>query len=224
MPRYADYHRTVVGYHGTKQSTALKIVQGVGDFEPSKNDDDWLGNGIYFWEYAPQQAWLWARRRKRARGWDEEIAVVASMIRLGFCFDLLDPENVKDLGRIYQEYTKALEEAGILPPTNVMSRKRLNCGIFEFAYASFEDRDSPVDTCRAVFVPTTRVDRIWRGSGIHPHAHIQVCVRNPACILGTWLVKPDEDFTNVDERETPEADPGNHADSRFGSSPPEGDS
>lgn len=48
MPRYADYHRTVVGYHGTKKDTALRIVQGMEGFEPSRNEDDWLGHGIYF--------------------------------------------------------------------------------------------------------------------------------------------------------------------------------
>jgi hypothetical protein len=29
MPRFADYHRTVVGYHGTRRSTALRVVQGL---------------------------------------------------------------------------------------------------------------------------------------------------------------------------------------------------
>lgn len=92
MPRYADYHRTVIGYHGTKHSTAPRIVQGLQGFDPSENDDDdWLGHGVYFREYAPQQAWLWAEQRKRSKGWDEEVAVVAPMLRLGYCFDLLDP-------------------------------------------------------------------------------------------------------------------------------------
>lgn len=199
MPRYADYHRTVVGYHGTKKSTALRIIQGESVFDPSENEDDWLGHGIYFWEYAPQQAWLWAQQRKRSKGWDDEIAVVASMIRLGFCFDLLDPENVKDLGRFHQAYEKGMRENGHPLPVNVMSHKRLNCGVFQFAYTYMESQGDTVDTCRAVFVPSTKVDRIWGGSGINAHAHIQVCVRNADCILGTWLVKPIEENADVHE-------------------------
>jgi hypothetical protein len=77
---YADYHRTVVGYHSTKWSTAKAIVSGEREFEPSTNDDDWLGHGVYFWEYAPQQAFLWARSRKTSKKWDEEIAVVGSIV------------------------------------------------------------------------------------------------------------------------------------------------
>jgi hypothetical protein len=61
---------------------------------------------------------------------------------------------------------------------------------FNFAYETLETQGRPLDTCRAVFVPTTKVDRIWKGSGINAHAHIQISVRNPQSILGTWLVKP----------------------------------
>lgn len=202
MPRYADYHRTVIGYHGTKKSTALRIVQGEAGFERSENGDDWLGHGIYFWEYAPRQAWLWAKRRSRAQGWTEEIAVVASMIRLGSCFDLLDPEHVKVLGHFHQEYLRTMREAGQKLPTNFRSKKRLNCAVFEFSYEIGGD----IDTCRAVFVPTIKADRIWDGSGINAHAHIQVCVRNPQCVLGTWLVKPIEELVDEEVEEEPNDD------------------
>src|ERR1700730_5185253 len=97
MPRFDDYHRTVVGYHGTRRSNALRIVQDLEGFKRSENTDDWLGHGIYFWEYAPKQAWAWANQRQKNQNWDEEIAVLASMIRLGNCFDLLDPDNLQEL-------------------------------------------------------------------------------------------------------------------------------
>ena len=112
MVSYADDHQTVIGYHGTRRETALRIVQRLGPFGRSQNDDDWLGNGIYFWEYAPRQAWLWADQRRRRKRWSGEIAVVASMIRLGSCFDLLDPENVKTLGVLHRGYTKIIGERG----------------------------------------------------------------------------------------------------------------
>jgi len=148
MAHYADYHRTVIGYHGTKKSAALKIIQGECGFEPSENDDDWLGHGIYFWEYAPQQAFLWAKQRKKKKGWpeDEEIAVLGSMIRLGFCFDLLDPENVKDLGGYYQARQQTLAESSDLQVTNVMSQKRLNCAVFNFAYETRKTQGQPLAT------------------------------------------------------------------------------
>src|SRR3954469_25733504 len=109
MMRFDDYHRTIVGYHGTRLSVALDIVNRRRGFSHSRNRDDWLGHGIYFWEYAPSQARWWAERRQKRRGWNEPIAILGSMIRLGFCFDLLDPYNVTYLTEVYQEYRETQE-------------------------------------------------------------------------------------------------------------------
>ena len=56
IARFDDYHRTLVGYHGTSLGTALRIVNRVQGFRWSERDYDWLGAGIYFWEFAPRQA------------------------------------------------------------------------------------------------------------------------------------------------------------------------
>lgn len=197
MPHFEDYHRTVIGYHGTRRSLALGVVQGLAPLDSSRNPGAWLGHGAYFWEYAPQQAWLWAEAVRRSQRRDDETAVLGCMIRLGNCFDLLDPENVKDLRDLHRRFLDAEEIAGRRPPVNVRSEKRLNRAVFEFAYATFEEEGHAVDTCRAVFVPTGR-DRPWRGSGINPRAHIQIVVRNPANILGTWLVRPREEGADGD--------------------------
>jgi hypothetical protein len=87
---YSDYHRTIIGFHGTDEPTADRLVVGE-PLRESDSDDDWFGKGVYFWEYAPKQAWWWARRFKK----HDRPAVIGAMIRLGNCFDLLDPANVK---------------------------------------------------------------------------------------------------------------------------------
>ncbi len=188
MPRFADYHRTVVGYHGVRRSVALEIVQGAQDSNRSENPDDWLGHGVYFWEYAPKQAWAWADQRRLSHGWDEEVAVLASMIRLANCFDLLDPDHLRELSAIRQQYERTENAMGRAPKQNYNKSKHLDCAVFQFAYAVFEAEGSPIDTCRAVFGPSH--ERMWNRSGVYKNAHIQLCVRNPACILGTWLVRP----------------------------------
>ena len=56
MDRFA---RTVLGYHGCDPAFAEKLLSGevpINDWKPSTNDYDWLGHGIYFWEYAPERA------------------------------------------------------------------------------------------------------------------------------------------------------------------------
>jgi hypothetical protein len=111
--RFADYYRTVVGYHGTSAVIADDLVAGA-PFRACANADDWLGAGIYFWEYAPKQAWWWAHRYKRLRA----PAVVGAMIRLGQCFDLLDPENVRLLRLLHDDTIQQRIEAGLEVPQN----------------------------------------------------------------------------------------------------------
>jgi hypothetical protein len=204
--RFDDYHRTVVGYHGTKLSTALEIVSRRRGFKRSENRDDWLGHGVYFWEYAPQQAFWWAQRRQKRQKWEEPIAILAAMIRLGFCFDLLDPYNVKYLRSIHDEYVKLERLAGRKPPENANNHKFLDCAVFQYAYAAIESSgpDLRVDSARAVYVPKGKGTRVWKRSWISYDTHIQICVRNPACILGAWLHHPTQ-LEISDDRQTNQA-------------------
>jgi len=124
MYDYRDYHRTIVGYHGTTAEIADLLVDGRG-FEQSKRPYDWLGKGVYFWEYASKQAWRWTTELRK----NEQAAVVGAMIRLGNCLDLLDPVNVRALRKVYDDIIPKWEEAGVPIPKNVLSKKNLDCAI-----------------------------------------------------------------------------------------------
>jgi hypothetical protein len=203
MARFDDYHRTVVGYHGTGLTAALRIINRVEGFRWSRRDFDWLGHGIYFWEYAPEQALNFAKirqqqfKRKRkptaqdARRANEPLAVIACMIRLGFCFDLLEPENVKYLLEVFADYQETMGLAGAALPKNTRKYRKLDCDVFEYAYKTIKesDQNASVDTARGVYVPTGS-RRLWRGSWISRDTHIQLCVRNSASLLGAWLHYP----------------------------------
>lgn len=191
LMQFDDYHRTIVGYHGTRLSVALDIVNRRRGFKYSRNRDDWLGHGIYFWEYAPQQAPWWAERRQRRQKWNEPIAILASMIRLGYCLDLLDPHNVTYMVESHGKLPRAEAKAGRPITQNANHRKYLDCAVFQYVYALADD-DRPVDTARAVYVPTGEEKRVWTRSWISNGAHIQVCVRNTSSILGTWLHYPTD--------------------------------
>ncbi len=120
-----DYDRTVVAFHGTRTDTARKLVAGQ-PFGASQNDDDWLGHGVYFWEYAPQQAWWWAKRR-----YGDDASVVGALVRLGRCVDLLDPSNVELLRDAHRELTTL----GTALPNNANTHKFLDCIVFNYLYA-----------------------------------------------------------------------------------------
>lgn len=181
-----DYHRTVIGYHGTRRATAEELVRG-NPFRSSENADDWLGHGIYFWEYAPQQAWWWAERRYGAT----QAAVVGTMIRLGRCFDLLDPRNGELLDRAHQGAARMFEFADRTLPDNANHHKYRDCIVFNYFYQRMAESGRNIDTSRAVFVPMGSADRYWPRSGVYRGSHIQICVRSTTSILSVWHVRRD---------------------------------
>lgn len=188
VPQYEDYHRTIIGYHGTTRETAEAIVRHEAEFRPSENPGDWLGHGVYFWEYAPQQAWKWARTRY---GEEKDVAVLGAMIRLGSCLDLLEPANTEEIRGYYNRLVLEVEAAGRALPQNRNADKRLDCAVFQYAASLLEVDGCPVETIRGVYVPTGSAQRLWKRSWLYEEAHIQLCVRDTKAILGTWLLKPE---------------------------------
>ena len=191
---YSDYHRTVLGFHGTTKEAAKKLVDGK-PFQDSDEDDEWFGKGVYFWEYAPKQAWWWAKTHKKY----PQPAVVGAVIRLGNCFDLLDPVNVATLKSLKEEMVSDLKLAGNRVPKNVLSHKRLDCAVFNYLYGRAESVQQPIDTARAVFAPSTTSTRAWKTSWINDNAHIQICVRTQSSILAVWHVREDGRYGKEDE-------------------------
>lgn len=76
-------------------------------------------------------------------------------------------------------------------PSNFRHRRNIECAVFNYLYDDAAAEGKPIDSARAVYVPTDRNKRIWRGSWIYEEAHIQVCVRNQKNILAVWHVGPD---------------------------------
>ncbi|MGA2583479.1 MAG: hypothetical protein ABSG31_09410 [Tepidisphaeraceae bacterium] len=180
---FHDYNRTIIGYHGTTAEVAERLVDG-GPFSASSNDDDWFGKGIYFWEYAPKQAWWWATTFKKK----SHPAVVGAIIRLGHCLDLLDPANVSTLKGFHNATLAKWRAAKNKIPRNFRQHKKLDCAIFNLYYHSAV---TPIETSRAVYVPTESAKRAWPRSWIYEQAHIQICVRQPKNIIAVWRVRKD---------------------------------
>ena len=114
------------------------------------------------------------------------------MIRLGFCLDLSEPENIEYVQEIYQSFRKSIELTGESLPTNDHQYRRLDCAVFEYAYKVIEESEeiSVLDTARGIYVPKDGSNRVWKGSWISRNTHIQLCVRNPASLLGARLHQP----------------------------------
>ena len=177
MDRFA---RTVLAYHGCAPDFADRILSGstpVADWQPSQNSWDWLGHGIYFWEYAPERALTW-RDRSGAGG-----AVIGAIIQLGNCLDLTDVADVELLAEAFEQVRQLYDLEGIALPSNNRGRNNLDCLVINAASKIAEVKGSPFNTSRCPFLEG---DRAYPGSLIYRQSHVQLVVLTPANILGVF--------------------------------------
>jgi hypothetical protein len=180
------YDRLVIAYHGCDATVAEEILSGQ-PFRRSENDYDWLGAGVYFWEYGPDRALQFARDKQR-RGRIAEPAVVGALIQLGNCLDLMDTACTDELARAYQSYRSIRAIEGKMLPRNAGTTpdkklRRLDCSVLNHYLDSLQERGIMFDTVRGGF---TEGERAFPGSGIFQQSHIQIAVRSPACVLGVF--------------------------------------
>jgi hypothetical protein len=189
--RNLDYQRTVVGYHGCDQEILESVLLGRGKLEASRNNYDWLGSGIYFWEYGVERALQWAVEiSRRGAGRIRNPAVLGGLIHLGFCFDLLDVRFTEWLREMFPLFTKTItEHGGVLPrneglPGNPeeLALRKLDCAFLNWAVPFLEAQTGQTfHTVRGVF---QEGEPAYEGSSIMRKSHIQIAVRDRNALLG----------------------------------------
>ncbi|HEX5271168.1 MAG TPA: hypothetical protein VFW33_11795 [Gemmataceae bacterium] len=181
------FARIVVGYHGCTAAFARGLLLGrqpIRDWRPSTNDWDWLGHGVYFWEHSPDRAIRWAQERYRTRR--QRPAVLGAYIQLGRCFDLLDEPITALLRQTYERLARAAAaQGGSLPQNRGREGKlrELDCMVINTCIEELLRTGREYDTVRGAFLEGTAV---YPGAGFSSENHIQIAVRNSACILGVF--------------------------------------
>jgi hypothetical protein len=180
-----QYGRTVIGYHGCDATTARQLFAGA-NFKPSQNDYDWLGHGIYFWEYGPDRAYRFATKKQTHWRKVKTPTVIGALINLGNCFDLLDTRFTADLGAAYpawRDTIRALDNE--LPANGGRDRtlRKRDCAVLNWYLDLAAGEGKEYDTVRCAFQEGPQA---FEGSAIHVDTHIQIAVRNPSCILGVF--------------------------------------
>lgn len=180
------YDRTVIAYHGCDTATAEEILAG-GAFKRSQNNYDWLGEGIYFWEFGVDRAVQFAQFQAKM-GKVTAPAVVGAILQLGECFDLMDTRFTRDLADAYSAYKKVKASAKEPMPKNQgtppdKKLRNLDCAVLNFYLTALAEGGLRYDTVRCAFVEG---DPVFPGSGIRCQSHIQIAVRNPACVVGVF--------------------------------------
>lgn len=182
---YGSLPNIIIGFHGCDYSTYCNVLYKHRPLKPSKNDYDWLGNGIYFWEQNLERAWQWAENNKKIK----TPAVIGAVIDLGYCLNLLDSTYISALKN---EYALFLIEAYLCGDTIPQNKdikgntdlllRYLDCAVIEHLHDSRNfTKEIPFDSVRGVFFEG---NPIYPTSGFHEQSHIQICIRNPNCIKG----------------------------------------
>ncbi len=174
--------QTVVGYHGCSQEVARLILEQQR-FVPSTKAYDWLGEGIYFWEYAPYRALQWAQERYTFP--EGSAAVIGATIQLGRCLNLLDTEYMTTIATTYAAFAASGVET--LPRNTNRGAHYLDRYIIDAHCREIEAAGlAPVQTVRGSFAEGTPV---YPGSKILDRSHVQIAVRDASCLSNLHLAK-----------------------------------
>lgn len=193
---YQKLPQIVLGFHGCDQTVVDRILPSTEEhLRPSKNEYDWLGNGIYFWLNDPQRAYEWAVQscnKKNSRV--KEPAVIGAIIDLGTCLNLCERESILLLQKSYKNLEENITGFG-LRVGEVYKNSRpdeggytllrdLDCGVIENLHRMMEESNESFDTVYGYFQEGKDA---FPGAGIKEKSHIQICVRNTSCIKGYFL-------------------------------------
>lgn len=204
----------VYGFHGTDEQVVLDAVLLKTDLQPSANDYDWLGNGIYFWENNLERANQYAVEASARKGSSIQTpAVIGAILDLGNCLDLLDQKHLDFLKVAYEDMIESLTAGNKPIPVNRkfgvkdfdFKARELDCAVIRYACKLAEEEGEPFDSVRAAF---------WEGDVLYPGAyfkeknHIQLAIINPAkCIKGLFLPRYPDPVADLDSEpsDPPEA-------------------
>jgi hypothetical protein len=193
---YSKRSGLIIGFHGCDLATRDKLLKSPTDFKKSENVYDWLGHGMYFWEYDCERALAFAQfkkdHHKTAQDPVKTPAVIGAVINLGFCLDLLDSSSIKLLTLGHEILEANLKGQNLELPKNKKGKtgkdfvfRHLDCAVIQTLHLNRKDNDlEEFDSVRGVF---WEGKRIYKNAGFRDKNHIQICIRNPNCIKGFFL-------------------------------------
>lgn len=182
-----QYPNLIIGYHGCEKDIALKVINGEDDLHVSTNKYDWLGSGIYFWENDYTRALEFAQEYNK-----QEPFVVGAILRLGNCLDLTQRQSANILKLSYENL---IEDSIKTSLTNKTGKKggingdlllrHLDCAVIQAIHDFHEEKGiKPYDSIRAAF---WEGKELYNTAGFKEKNHIQICIRDPKCIIGYFL-------------------------------------
>ena len=199
---YKHYPSLVLGFHVCEKEIGEKLLSGNTGFKTSKNDYDWLGSGLYFWENSPERAKKYGEELKIRKQLNTPF-VVGAVIHLGYCFNLLESHSLKVLKDHYSALKNTYQKADWNMPQNKNTGtntdklfRKLDCAVFEYMHYELQkNHEQSFDSIRAVFCEGKE---LYPNAGFNEKNHIQICIRNPNCIKGYFRpIEMDTHYARV---------------------------
>lgn len=209
-PSYTLYQHLpglVLGFHGCDAEIGERLLRGeIAHLDPSTNKHDWLGNGIYFWENDPLRAWEFAEDQKKkphtSKGHVKTPFVLGAVIDLGLCLNLADRTALDELKVAQRVLRATYQQSGEPPPKNVgkdMGARFLDRAAIEMLHALRKRVSDEAEAAGepglpqydSVRSPFPEGGPLYRGAGFRSRNHIQIAVRNLACIKGYFRPIPE---------------------------------
>lgn len=93
----------MVGFHANYVSECEKFLSEKSYIIDSKNDTEYLGRGMYFWEHKSRAEW-WRKSHKK----DSDSMIVSAELSLENALDLTDDEIVNEISRMVTYIDKSV--------------------------------------------------------------------------------------------------------------------
>lgn len=199
---YSVRGNTILAFHGCDQSICEKIVSDPEySLKESRNNYDWLGHGMYFWENNPLRALEYATFLRdnpgRSKNPIKNPAVLGAVLNLGYCLDLVDSQSLQILKVGYEILKEIKDKSKFAALQNKPGKdskelllRYLDCAVIETVCEYQERKDKrKFDSVRGVFLEG---NEIYPNAGFQEKNHIQIAIRNPNCIKGYFLPRKED--------------------------------
>lgn len=194
---YLRRFRSVIGFHGCDRDVATRVICDGQALLPSNNNYDWLGPGVYFWENNEQRAREFAAEQALRRRQDLVPDVIGAVIDLGLCLDLTDQVCIDEMRTGFEKLRDSLRSNGVdLPDNEGLTaagdkwKRRLDCAVINMVHElRRRSHQYPYESVRSPFIEG---QALYAGTTFTAKTHIQIAIRNPNCIKGTFWPRMEE--------------------------------
>ena len=181
----------VYGYHGTTATAAQSILSATDPttrFWSSYNREDWLGDGVYFFQDAPERARLWPTLRYPVHTRGTEAVVIGAKINLERCIDLLDVSSVALFAGRYSRMVRDFRKKKVALPKNNGPARYFDRELVNFVV----ERSKRTVNAQCVRAAFEEGKPLVPGAALRKYSHVQIVVRpdHQVAIEDVWLEQP----------------------------------